>query len=799
MELRHRSDRRPGRHRFVCVVVATLGATTARADVLDDLGRKLGTWEGEAQRLGQGIQRPAPPQAPKDRLQGRLIDAQVAFKVGRYEDAALMLYDVVGSGKNSPDYDVALYYLAESLFQRGDRVAARTYFTQLIAEVGSPSKYFQPALERLIELSLLLRDPTGVDDWLAALDRIPADKRRDSVPYVRGKYAFALDRYDDAMRFFNEVPQASAYSFQAQYYIGVIHVAQKDLGKATETFAALIERQPKSATDRRVIELGQLAIGRLYYEREQPSRAIDSYLLIDRKSDLFDDALYEVAWVYVKGKQFDKALRALELLALTDPSSAKLPTVKILEGNLRIRKAQMIRAQTLMGTGQNKDRPEDEYRKAETAFTETHDTYLAPHDELGKIIASEQDPQVFLAQITGRSSKTFDVASTMPELAAAWIRQEPDVERVIVIEDDLDYIQNNITQAEQTIERLESALSSPARVNIYPALATRRNRASELHEELTRTRLRLTDEQAGMARRVAQGDEVAELDRLRATRQDVVAQLDAEPDADVNYTQRLERARTAFDALDQQASEIQVVVETTESALIATRKYVGETSPPPPKQQKAAFEQLIAELEPELANLRSELEQTRREIILGRDQAGASDAEHRNQLRARLHEVIEAEHAAAARILSRQSGGGIRADRIAGLMSQAARVGQRLDEVIRTIDAVVDEALVEVKGTIQRERAELGAYRREFLTAEAESRALGGSVLGQSFREVKAKFYDVLIRTDVGVVDVSWSEKEDTDEDLRRHTLDKQREIKQLRDEFRDLLEEPAGSPGGKP
>jgi hypothetical protein len=73
-------------------------------------------------------------------------------------------------------------------------------------------------------------------------------------------------------------------------------------------------------------------------------------------------------------------------------------------------------------------------------------------------------------------------------------------------------------------------------------------------------------------------------------------------------------------------------------------------------------------------------------------------------------------------------------------------------------------------------------------------------VLGESFRQVKTKFYDVLIRTDVGVVDVSWSQKEDTDEDLRKMTLDKQREVKQLRDEFNDLIEEDSsGATGGTP
>src|SRR5262249_60870593 len=101
---------------------------------------------------------------------------------------------------------------------------------------------------------------------------------------------------------------------------------------------------------------------------------IDSYLLVDRRSDLFPDALYEVAWVYVKSKQYDKALRALELLEQSEPNTMKTPTVRILEGNLRIRKAQLIRQAQIAGTinpNETSD-PTAEYDKAARLFAETH-------------------------------------------------------------------------------------------------------------------------------------------------------------------------------------------------------------------------------------------------------------------------------------------------------------------------------------------------------------------------------------------------------------------------------------------
>ena len=68
-------------------------------------------------------QKPTQEAKKEDVLSRRLIDAQVAFGVGNFEEAALTLYDYVNQSNKGRDYDTALYYLAESLFQKGDRVS----------------------------------------------------------------------------------------------------------------------------------------------------------------------------------------------------------------------------------------------------------------------------------------------------------------------------------------------------------------------------------------------------------------------------------------------------------------------------------------------------------------------------------------------------------------------------------------------------------------------------------------------------------------------------------------------------
>ena len=67
---------------------------------------------------------------------------------------------------------------------------------------------------------------------------------------------------------------------------------------------------------------------------------------------------------------------------------------------------------------------------------------------------------------------------------------------------------------------------------------------------------------------------------------------------------------------------------------------------------------------------------------------------------------------------------------------------------------------------------------------------LGGEILGVSFDGVAKKFYEVLLRSDVGVVDVAWSLKEAADQANKRLNFDQARERKTLDSEFSDVVEE---------
>lgn len=744
----------------LCAALLVLAPAVANAD---DLANKISSYENEAHQLGTDL--PNPNELTAGAGQKRLVDAEVAYSLGDYDGAALMLLDLVSKQQAlGPDLEPATYYLAESLYQKGDHGASRVYFDQIVKSGNTSSKYYQPSLERLVELGIKDRD-ADVTEYVNQLAGLGASIRQPSVPYVLGKYSYSRDKYDEAISLFNEVPKGSDFELQALYYTGTTYVAKKDVAKATDTFTDLIGRKPRTAVDRRVIELAQLALGRLYYEREEPSKSIDAYLLVDRHSDLFPDALYEVAWVYVKSKQYDKALRALELLEASDPTSTKTPTVRILEGNLRIRKAQMIRQAQVDGTINPNDTgdPATEYDKATKIFTETHDQYMPSYQALSMMVDGNLDPTTFISQIAGRQDHVFSFAAPIPDAAAQWLREEPEVAHFVGVETDLGLTQSHIRESEATIALLEGVIAAKDHSGLYPAIATRRARIEAIQQDLVRIRSAIHDK-AGVS---------------SPERKAIESQYLALGNPEQAFTDRVTTSREGFDKIDADAADVDSTIGSAQAMAVALRKYANDSLS---ADQKTKVQTELDSAAQEAQSIEDELASIHAESELGKDLASVGD-DGILQARALRKQVTAAQDNEARSMGSNE------------LAQRAMRLADGLDQTDAQMSQIVEQALVEAKNILTVEEKNLADYKAELAGYETEAKAAGATVLGASFKNVKAKFYDVIVRTDVGNVDVAWSQKEDTDDDLKRLNLARSRELKQLKDEFKDILDESTQKP----
>jgi len=239
-----------------------------------------------------------------------------------------------------------------------------------------------------------------------------------------------------------------------------------------------------------------------------------------------------------------------------------------------------------------------------------------------------------------------------------------------------------------------------------------------------------------------------------------------------------------------------MVVGATEASLGALEKYIidSRSSGKLPGNIKM-IEETISALRNEVDEMGKELSQIRHQVTLAKDAAGTGDAvaTRARTLRDKLRQAISDEIRAMQLVIPRMGGSSkTRANQIISLAQRANSITLELDSTNKLIAEVVDVALAEVRESVNEEKARLSAYKREYQEYQGESRVLGGEVLGESFKAVQKNFYEILVQSDVGIIDITWAQREFADETAKRLTFDKKRSMRTLRADFGDIIDEEA-------
>ncbi len=766
-----------------------ISAASARADIVDDLGRKAINLEAQALDIERGLQVPlARAQPSDDKAQRRLDEARIAFQNRSYADASLAAYEVVEKYTTSRAYPDALFLLADSLFQKQDNATAREYFSRVITEFGDHGLHYQDSLERLVELSQRLGDPSGVQEVLARLDKVPQGSRSMSAAYVRGKYLYFSGKFEDSITALGAIDRSSLYYFQARYFMGTSYVAKDDLANGAKVFKELVTETPKGADETRVHLLARMALGRIHYERDQLEEALEQYRIIPRRSGLFGDAVYEMAWVYVKAKKFDEALRALEVLALTAPDSARLPEVRILEGNLRVRKAQALTDSEQLGNSA------EEYSKAAEAFKQARDSYQKPNDELSAVLQNQPDPDAFLAQLTGKSLETFDV-KPLPPMAIKWAKEEPEVDKALSLTSQLGSVQKEITETGDLLARLEKAINSPARIKIFPDLAERKGQVQNLSDELLQVRDQLTSFERTIMAKYASAEDRAALDRAIQKQGGVKKNMSA-GGGDESFSERVRKARENVLAIDKKAQEVEVVINILENELSALERYyqdnrdILQVSP-------GVYQQLQSDVKTGISDLRFEFTTIRRDTAQAMDEAGVSDenTEAERSARETFADAQRSEHEVLRLLLGKMNGDDrAKVEQAETLQTRCAYVDTAIGRANLRIDTILDEQLSDARNTLAAEKTRLDEYRKLAETVQKDSDSTTASVIRDALSEVSKKFYEITVRADLGIVDVTWAQKEEAKDMRDRVSFEASREKRLLTEEYRGIADDSEGA-----
>lgn len=761
-----------GGHRFLIGLLAPallLCSTTRLADSADlnQLSREVAELEQLARSLA--IRYKAEATNSDQLAEHRLVDAQVLYNLRDYGRAAILLFDYISKYKNTRGHTEALFFLADSLYQKRDHLSSRRYFEK-VADSGQ-GQFYQGSLQRLIELSLLTGDSTEVPRYLKALANIPKESLKSSVSYVKGKYYYFQGDTPAAKAAFAEIGAGKEYYMQARYFTGAIAVRDKDFAASAKTFEELLNVQPKTADERHLRELTHLALGRLLYQKGKISEAIEQYQKISRRSKEFATALYEISWAYIKANEYQRAHRALDLLILAKPKSPLLPRVRVLQGNLLIR----LKA----------------WGKATNLFTKTREEFIPVHKRMAQVLKEQRDPGRFFDLLLTRNLDELSINVQVPEVAVSWVKENPEVKRAIDLVTDLRDIEKSLKEITDLLKRLDRAINSPAKIKIFPEFASAKARTLEVENRLTIARDTIIGKESALVAQIASADErerLADLQRQRRYMDQAMRNL---PTLASNYQQREKKTTGYLGNLSKTLSELGIMIDAQQAQLVATEKYFRDTNKN--RTRARSFSGDAAKITTELKALRSDLVEAQTLMATAKDSVGMGGGEEieERRLKERHKALITQQHLVLTGLRTRLQGSALASfDKLVALHTRCDGIDTSLLGFGAKLEAGIERRLANVRLALEEERAQLGKYFIVALQYRKQSDTVAGGITHDGFQRVARRFYEIVVRADVGIIDVGWALKDAKSKEVSRLVREQKRELKLVDDEFREVLQE---------
>ena len=701
----------------------------------------------------------------------RLVDAQVLYTLKDYTRAAILLLDYINKYKNTRGYPDAMFYLADALYHKRDFLSARKYFRKIVVDIKG--KYYQEALQRLMELSLRTGHTANINQYLQALASIPNHMLKPSVPYVRAKYYYFKGRTAEAIRGLRAIAPGHKYYFHAQYFLGACLVRQKDYAGATKVYQKLSGGYPKTQSQKHIRDLAYLALGRLFYEKVKLKKAISMYQKVSRHSAEFDTAMYEIAWAYVKANKFRKAMRALELLVLANPDSPFIPEVKVLQGNLLIRLKKWGMATTL--------------------FFATRDKFMPVYKGMKAVMTKHNDPRRFFDVLLARNEGEFRIKIQVPALAVHWVKEKAEIKRSMRLVKDVREIQTSVNEASQLIKQLEQALNTPAKIKIFPEFASSKAKALEVENRLMLVRMRVLENERKLVMPMASGEQRSKLHNLAARRASLEEKLRNLPTKANGYKKRQRSKVAKLKTLEKELNRLSIVVSSLQAQFIAAKKYFEDTAKKRKGPVNASFRKEASNIKTMIDGLQGEVEELRQAVALAKATAGVGGTEEvaERDIKSKYKEIVVKEH----RILSSLKGGlsGAKAGEFASLaqlMDRCAKVDTFLVDFDRKIERSLEAKLAGIRSTLKEEKARVAQYRMDIAGYKKQTNDVAGQLTYAGFRDVAKRFYDIIVRADVGIIDVAWALKDAKSKEVSRLVRQRKMDIKMLNDEFKEVLRE---------
>jgi len=735
-------------------------------------------------------------------VEDRLADAQLHFRLRNYDRTRNLLLPILAQYPNHTLYSEAVSLAGETFYKQGEFLSAQRHFA--IVMDRSAERTFQPhvgrALARLLDIAVRTHQFESAEAYLAKFAYLQNDPTQGALPYYRGKYhyieaisaeppaappqpapsaqtppvakaqkqappqpAFDKAKLAQASQSFAQVPSTSVYYNLAIYFIGVIETLEGKYNAASKTFARVLKLPVKGRAQIKVMELAQLALGRLYYETEQIDKSIKLYESISPSSPRLDVALYEVAWAYLRRGDDDKAERALETLTIVSPNSAFVPDAKVLRGELLLRIGR--------------------YDQSSKAFSTARAAFRPIVSELDRALREKRDARQHFRMLLEQHLSEFDPNVLLPAKARQWTAPDPDSKHASAVGSEVLRTRQLLDETRELVRRLEGVIQAPNPVVAYADTRAQRVATTALRNRLTRL-LRDTIHNAAAKMPARSNSTLATLRMQRLSLESMIKQL---PVTRGDFQRRDEQLLTRYQVQRKHLSDLDVQIAGLEARVVAIERVMVDTKgvKKDPAGLAAIEEELKVHREA-LSFYRNELKSLKVQIESAQVHIGVGDARYGRDrtLREQYWTAVEQERAELKRLN-------------AGMMmeyepvfSRVIRLDSTLNRYDLQIDSVVQRRLRNLSQVVQEEKVNIDGYETLLAETESDTEDVVVGLVDHHFVRVRGRFKTLMMRSEVGHIDVAWARREE--HRMRADTLSRERvrELQVMEDEYREVMDE---------
>jgi hypothetical protein len=765
-----------------CLAAPPVAApTVAGRSVIDDLPRLA----EQINNLTRTYLDPA-LRGRSDRFFTQLNEGRLRYVSEDYRAATMILLELIETydqDTSTPLYRDALFYLADSLYHIGNIKTSSRLFEQLL-KVGHPTARVC-ALGRLLEISLALKstEPARLyhDEALRAVQAQPDPH----ILYQLGKYSYAIGRYEEAQSLWSRVPDTASIFPQALYFSAVAHVQRGRLADALAGFqrVAALTLRPLSAGEgaegspedqaggaptvgeraqpavrctfrsaqeqsrdegawEHVRAEAQLAVARIYYETQRYEDATGAYLDIPPGSPLFRKAIEESVWVAVKQGMYGEALQRLDVQLIDEPDMLNNPNTRVLQGRLMSTIGRFSDAQSL--------------------FQEIRERFelLKARDISPLLRAAKGQLASYFQERLREGNVALNLESLIPKDALHFSEGELSSSAARSLFVELAALRRDVEVAKADIKLLKWVLDSPNRSEVFPLLHEGLLKALEHRAALLLTQRQL-NERAG-----ERAGESEQLKALRAARLSAQAALEGVPSSLLTFQEREARVERELMRSDLLASRMRYALRSLESQLAALNLYLKDPSPDDigggalsPRERESALAQVREELKVNAA-LQERASALSDTIDLAQLRVGLYDEafDLDEALRARFTRALAAESewlAANGHLSFSQT------EELERLNAVLSDFQERSLKLVRTNSS-------ELRAQVDQEERNIQDQERRLEVLSREANRIGGQIVSYTFYRVLEKINAFILEADAGLLDVSWSQKEQQSSQAQR-------------------------------